>query len=60
MLFRIFVSLSDYLLKKYQMAKDSDGKKYNRIPGYTRKVGGKTVSVRPHVRSNRTDSKGDK
>jgi hypothetical protein len=42
------------------MAKDSEGKKYNRIPGYTRKVGGKTISVNPHVRSNRSDSKGEK
>jgi len=42
------------------MAKDSDGKKYNRIPGYKRKAGGKTIKVKPHVRSNRSDSKGEK
>lgn len=42
------------------MAKDSQGRKYNRIPGYTRTVGGKTVIVKPHVRSNRKDSDGKK
>lgn len=42
------------------MAKDSDGKKFNRIPAHTKKVGGKTVKVKEHVRSNRNDSKGDK
>ena len=42
------------------MAKDSAGRKYNRIPGYTKKVGGKTVEVKPHVRSNRKDSDGKK
>jgi hypothetical protein len=39
------------------MAQDSAGRKFNRIPGYTRKVGGKTIKVRPHTRSNRSDSK---
>lgn len=42
------------------MAKDSDGRKYNRIPGYTKKAGGKIIKVRPHARSNRKDSKGHK
>jgi hypothetical protein len=42
------------------MAKDADGRKYNRIPGYTKKVGSKTIKVKPHVRSNRNDSKGKK
>lgn len=42
------------------MAKDAAGRKFNRIPGHTRKVGGKTIKVRPHVRSNRKDSKGEK
>lgn len=41
-----------------QMAKDSSGRKFNRVPGYTKKVNGKTVKVRPHIRSNRSDSKG--
>ena len=40
------------------MAKDSSGRKYNRIPGYTKKVDGKVIKVKPHVRSNRRDSKG--
>jgi hypothetical protein len=42
------------------MAKDSEGRKYNRIPSYTKEVNGKTVKVPAHVRSNRTDSKGKK
>ncbi len=42
------------------MAKDSSGKKYNRIPEHKREVNGKTITVREHVRSNRTDSKGAK
>ncbi|GAA0740456.1 hypothetical protein [Gaetbulibacter jejuensis] len=42
------------------MAQDSEGRKFNRIPGYTKKVGGKTIKVKPHVRSNRSDSKGKK
>ena len=42
------------------MAKDSDGRKYNRIPAYDREVNGKIVHVREHVRSNRSDSKGEK
>jgi hypothetical protein len=40
------------------MAKDKQGRKYNRILAYTRKVNGKTQHVREHVRSNRKDSKG--
>lgn len=42
------------------MAKDSAGRKFNRIPGYTKTVNGKPVEVKPHVRSNRKDSKGVK
>lgn len=42
------------------MAQDSSGRKFNRIPEHTRKVGGKTITVKPHVRSNRSDSKGKK
>ncbi|MDO5655756.1 MAG: hypothetical protein Q4G27_06410 [Flavobacteriaceae bacterium] len=42
------------------MAQDSDGRKFNRIPGHTRKIGGKTIKVKPHTRSNRKDSKGKK
>ena len=42
------------------MAKDSQGRKYNRIPGYIKKVGGKTIKVKPHIRSNRRDSDGEK
>ena len=42
------------------IAKDSEGRKFNRIPGYDREVNGKTVHVRPHVRSNSSDSKGEK
>ena len=40
------------------MAQDKKGRKYNRIPAYTRLVNGKTQSVKEHVRSNRKDSKG--
>jgi hypothetical protein len=42
------------------MAKDSEGRKFNRIPEHTRKVGGKTIVVKAHVRSNRKDSNGKK
>lgn len=42
------------------MAKDSAGRKFNRIPGYTKVQNGKTVEVKPHVRSNRSDSTGEK
>ena len=35
------------------MAKDSQGRKFNRIPGYTRIVEGKRQLVKTHVRSNR-------
>lgn len=44
--------------KEENMAKDSDGRKYNRIPEHTKVVNGKKVTVREHVRSNRNDSKG--
>ena len=40
------------------MAKDSSGKKFNRIPEHTKEINGKTVTVREHIRSNRVDSKG--
>lgn len=42
------------------MAQDSSGKKFNRIPEHKRKVGGKTITVKEHIRSNRKDSKGKK
>ena len=34
------------------MAKDSDGRKFNRIPEYDRVQNGKTIHVSAHVRSN--------
>lgn len=34
------------------MAKDKEGRKYNRIEAYDRKVGDKVIHVREHVRSN--------
>ena len=40
------------------MAKDVSGKKLNRIPEHKKKVNGKTITVKEHIRSNRTDSKG--
>ncbi len=42
------------------MAQDSQGRKFNRIPEYTKVVNGKKVTVPAHVRSNRSDSKGKK
>jgi len=42
------------------MAKDSNGKKFNRIPEHTKKVNGKTITVKEHIRSNRKDSSGKK
>ena len=41
------------------MAKTADGKKFNRVPEYTR-VGrnGQTITVKEHIRSNPTTSKG--
>lgn len=42
------------------MAKDSDGRKFNRIPEYDRVQNGKTIHVPAHVRSNRSDCKGQK
>ena len=41
------------------MAKDSTGKKFNRIPEHTRIVKGKEIIVKEHIRSNRSDSKGE-
>ena len=41
------------------MAKDSKGRKFNRIPGYVRKQNGKTVHVKAYIRSNRSDCKGE-
>ena len=42
------------------MAKDSEGRKYNRIPAYDRVQNGKVIHVTAHVRSNRSDCKGQK
>jgi len=42
------------------MAKDADGRKFNRIKEHTRKVGLKKITVKEHIRSNRNDSKGKK
>lgn len=42
------------------MAKDSSGRKFNRIPEHTKVVGGKKITVKEHVRSNRNDRKGKK
>ncbi|MBI6118868.1 hypothetical protein [Salegentibacter maritimus] len=42
------------------MAKDSEGRKFNRIPGHTKTVGGKAIKVKPHIRSNRNDSNENK
>lgn len=42
------------------MAKDASGKKFNRIPEHKRKVNGKTIIVKEHIRSNKKDSSGDK
>lgn len=42
------------------MPKDSQGRKYNRIEAYDRKVGDKVVHVREHVRSNSSLCKGEK
>ena len=36
------------------MAKDKAGRKFNRIPQYTRRVNGKLQVVKEHVRSNRS------
>lgn len=42
------------------MAKDSKGRKFNRIPEHTKKVGGKTITVKEYIRSNGSNSKGEK
>ena len=42
------------------MAQDKAGRKFNRIPEYTREQNGKTIHVREYVRSNRKDSTGKK
>ena len=42
------------------MAKDSEGRKYNRIPAYDRVQDGKVIHVPAHVRGNRSDCKGQK
>lgn len=42
------------------MAKDSAGRKFNRIEAYDREVNGKTIHVREHVRSNSRTCKGQK
>jgi hypothetical protein len=41
------------------MAKDRKGRKFNRIPEYVRKQNGRTVHVKAHIRSNRSDCKGE-
>ena len=40
------------------MAKDSKGRKFNRIPEHTREVNGKVIRVKAYIRSNRKDCKG--
>lgn len=41
------------------MAQTKDGKKFNRVPEYTRHTPkGETVTVKEHVRSNPSTSKG--
>lgn len=42
------------------MAKDSEGRKFNRIPAYDRVQDGKVIHVPAHIRSNRSDCKGQK
>lgn len=42
------------------MAKDSVGRKFNRIKEYNRVQNGKTIHVSAHARSNRSDCKGKK
>jgi len=43
------------------MAQDSKGRKFNRIPSHTRTLSsGEVITVRAHVRSNRSDSTGSK
>lgn len=42
------------------MAKDSKGRKFNRISEYVRKQSGRIIHVKPHIRSNRKDCKGGK
>ena len=41
------------------MAKDSKGRKFNRITEYVKKQNGKTIYVKAHIRSNRSDCKGE-
>ena len=40
------------------MAETKDGRKFNRIPGYTRQTDKGPVEVRPHIRSNPKTSTG--
>ncbi len=43
------------------MAKDSKGRKFNRIASYQKTLSsGEVITVRAHVRSNRKDSAGSK
>lgn len=42
------------------MAKDSEGRKFNRIPAYDRVQNGKVIHVPAHIRSNRNDCTGQK
>jgi len=44
----------------FKMARDKKGRKFNRIPAYTKIVGGKPIRVKSHLRSNRKDSRGKK
>lgn len=49
-----------FSFKLKAMAQDASGKKFNRIPKHTKKVGGKTVTVKEHIRSNPRTSTGKK
>lgn len=40
------------------MAKDGEGRKFNRIPAYDRVQDGKVIHVPEHIRSNRSVSTG--
>lgn len=42
------------------VAKDSTGKKFNRIPAYDRVQDGKVIHVPAHVRSNPKTCRGEK
>lgn len=42
------------------MAETAEGKKFNRVPKYTRIVDGKKQIVRAHIKSNPITSRGKK